>query len=56
MFKLHGIYAPIATPFAGGKIAYDRLEKNLLRQYGEPIYLVMVLPKKVKPKKSLQRR
>jgi 4-hydroxy-2-oxoglutarate aldolase len=29
MFTLHGIYAPIATPFAGGKIAYDKLEKNL---------------------------
>ena len=29
MFKLHGIYAPIATPFTGGKIAYDKLEKNL---------------------------
>ncbi len=29
MFKLHGIYAPIATPFSGGKIAYDKLEKNL---------------------------
>jgi len=29
MFKLHGIYAPIATPFADGKIAYDKLEKNL---------------------------
>ena len=29
MFKLHGIYAPIATPFGGGKIAYDKLEKNL---------------------------
>jgi len=29
MFKLHGIYAPIATPFANGKIAYDKLEKNL---------------------------
>ena len=29
MFKLHGIYAPIATPFAGGEIAYDKLEKNL---------------------------
>lgn len=29
MFKLYGIYAPIATPFAGGEIAYDRLEKNL---------------------------
>ena len=29
MFKLHGIYAPIATPFADGKIAYGKLEKNL---------------------------
>jgi 4-hydroxy-2-oxoglutarate aldolase len=29
MFKLHGIYAPIATPFANGNIAYDKLEKNL---------------------------
>ncbi len=30
MFKLHGIYAPIATPFAAnGMIAYDKLEKNL---------------------------
>ena len=29
MFKLHGIYAPIATPFADGKIACDELEKNL---------------------------
>jgi len=29
MFKLYGIYAPIATPFAGGRIAYDKLEKNL---------------------------
>lgn len=29
MFNLHGIYAPIPTPFEGGKIAYDKLEKNL---------------------------
>jgi len=29
MFKLRGIYAPIPTPFAAGKIAYDRLEGNL---------------------------
>ncbi|MHB8859992.1 MAG: dihydrodipicolinate synthase family protein [Thermoleophilia bacterium] len=29
MFKLYGIYAPIATPFKKGKIAYDKLEKNL---------------------------
>lgn len=29
MFTLHGVYAPIATPFKDGKIAYDKLEKNL---------------------------
>jgi 4-hydroxy-2-oxoglutarate aldolase len=29
MFQLYGIYAPIATPFAGEKIAYDKLEQNL---------------------------
>jgi 4-hydroxy-2-oxoglutarate aldolase len=29
MFKLHGIYAPIATPFVNGNIAYDKLEKNM---------------------------
>ena len=29
MFKLHGIYPPIPTPFAKGEIAYDKLEKNL---------------------------
>jgi 4-hydroxy-2-oxoglutarate aldolase len=29
MFKLHGIYAPIATPFKDGKIAYDEMGKNL---------------------------
>lgn len=29
MFKLHGVYAPIPTPFEKGKIAYDRLEENL---------------------------
>ncbi|MDA8226981.1 MAG: dihydrodipicolinate synthase family protein, partial [Desulfitobacterium hafniense] len=29
MFKLHGVYAPIPTPFEGGKVAYDKLEKNL---------------------------
>jgi len=29
MFKLQGIYAPIATPFCDDKIAYDKLEKNL---------------------------
>lgn len=29
MFQLHGVYAPIATPFAGGEIAYDKLDANL---------------------------
>lgn len=29
MFELHGIYAPIATPFTGDEIAYDRLKHNL---------------------------
>jgi 4-hydroxy-2-oxoglutarate aldolase len=29
MFKLHGIYAPIATPFANDEIAYDKLGTNL---------------------------
>ncbi len=29
MFKLHGIYAPIPTPFVEGRIAYDKLEENL---------------------------
>ncbi|HHV65703.1 MAG TPA: 4-hydroxy-tetrahydrodipicolinate synthase [Peptococcaceae bacterium] len=29
MFKLHGVYAPIPTPFQEGKIAYSQLDKNL---------------------------
>ncbi|WP_018212108.1 dihydrodipicolinate synthase family protein [Desulfitobacterium hafniense] len=29
MLKLHGVYAPVPTPFAGGRIAYDKLENNL---------------------------
>lgn len=29
MFKLHGIYAPIPTPFVGDEISYDRLGENL---------------------------
>ena len=29
MFTLKGIYAPIATPFKQGRIAYDELEKNM---------------------------
>ncbi|MDI6879809.1 MAG: dihydrodipicolinate synthase family protein [Desulfitobacteriaceae bacterium] len=29
MFNLHGIYAPIPTPFVEGRIAYDKLEENL---------------------------
>jgi 4-hydroxy-2-oxoglutarate aldolase len=31
MYKMHGIYAPVPTPFvdAMGPVAYDRLEKNM---------------------------
>ncbi|HHV65633.1 MAG TPA: 4-hydroxy-tetrahydrodipicolinate synthase [Peptococcaceae bacterium] len=29
MFKLHGIYAPIATPFQNDEIAYAKLEQNM---------------------------
>jgi 4-hydroxy-2-oxoglutarate aldolase len=29
MFKLHGIYAPIATPFVQGEIAFDKLDQNM---------------------------
>lgn len=29
MFKLHGVYAPIPTPFVDGEISYARLEENL---------------------------
>lgn len=29
MFKLKGVHCPIATPFEGDKIAYDRLDSNL---------------------------
>ena len=43
MFKLHGIYAPIATPFAGGEIAYDKLEKNLDFWLGSDLEGVVVM-------------
>lgn len=43
MFKLYGIYAPIATPFAGGEIAYDRLEKNLDFWLGSDMTGVVVM-------------
>jgi 4-hydroxy-2-oxoglutarate aldolase len=43
MFKLHGIYAPIATPFAGGEIAYDRLEKNLDFWLGSELEGIVVM-------------
>ncbi len=29
MFKLHGVYAPIATPFQNNEIAYGKLAENL---------------------------
>ena len=43
MFKLHGIYAPIATPFAGGKIAYDKLEENLNFWLGSDLEGIVVM-------------
>lgn len=43
MFKLHGIYAPIATPFAGGEIAYDKLEKNLDFWLGSDLEGIVVM-------------
>ncbi len=43
MFKLHGIYAPIATPFARGKIAYDRLEENLKFWLGSDLEGIVVM-------------
>jgi 4-hydroxy-2-oxoglutarate aldolase len=43
MFKLHGIYAPIATPFAGGEIAYDKMEKNLDFWLGSDLEGIVVM-------------
>jgi 4-hydroxy-2-oxoglutarate aldolase len=43
MFKLHGIYAPIATPFAGGEIAYDKLERNLEFWLGSDLEGIVVM-------------
>ena len=43
MFKLHGIYAPIATPFAGGEIAYDKLENNLEFWLGSDLEGIVVM-------------
>jgi 4-hydroxy-2-oxoglutarate aldolase len=43
MFKLHGIYAPIATPFAGEEIAYDKLEKNLGFWLGSDLEGIVVM-------------
>ena len=43
MFELHGIYALIATPFADGKIAYDKLEKNLKFWLGSDLTGIVVM-------------
>jgi 4-hydroxy-2-oxoglutarate aldolase len=43
MFKLQGIYAPIATPFSGGGIAYDKLEKNLKFWLGSDLTGLVVM-------------
>ncbi|AET68551.1 dihydrodipicolinate synthase/N-acetylneuraminate lyase [Desulfosporosinus orientis DSM 765] len=42
-FKLKGIYAPIPTPFAGGKIAYDKLDGNLEFWLGSKLEGLVVL-------------
>jgi 4-hydroxy-2-oxoglutarate aldolase len=43
MFKLQGIYAPIATPFSGGEIAYDKLGKNLDFWLGSDLEGIVVM-------------
>ena len=43
MFNLHGVYAPIATPFAGEEIAYDKLEKNLDFWLGSDLEGIVVM-------------
>ena len=43
MFKLHGIYAPIATPFANGEIAYGPLDKNLDFWLGSDLEGIVVM-------------
>lgn len=43
VFKLHGVYAPIPTPFVDGKIAYDKLEKNLEFWLGTNLEGIVVL-------------
>jgi 4-hydroxy-2-oxoglutarate aldolase len=43
MFNLHGIYAPVATPFAGGEIAYDKLENNLSFWLGSDLEGIVVM-------------
>ncbi len=43
MFKLYGVYAPIATPFAGDRIAYDRLEQNLKFWLGSRMAGIVVM-------------
>jgi 4-hydroxy-2-oxoglutarate aldolase len=43
MFKLHGIYAPIATPFAGDRIAYDKMETNLDFWLGSDLEGIVVM-------------
>ncbi len=43
MFKLYGVYAPIATPFVGDKIAYDKLERNLKFWLGSRMAGIVVM-------------
>lgn len=43
MFKLHGVYVPIATPFSGDRIAYDKLEENLKFWLGSALEGLVVM-------------
>lgn len=43
MFKLKGIFAPIATPFANGNVAYDKLENNLDFWLGSDLEGIVVM-------------
>ncbi len=43
MFHLQGIYAPIATPFAGEGIAYEKLERNLQFYRRSPLAGIVIM-------------
>lgn len=43
MFQLHGIYAPIATPFENDEIAYDKLAENMDFWMGSKLSGIVVM-------------